>query len=204
MTIKETNSLGSQIMYCASSNIRIENPFRLVITSFGGKLQEKMSHYEGFSKWKLTAESKPYIDLFEKDKLVYLSSEAEDILETLEDDKVYIIGGLVDHNRLKGITHQQAVSQGIKTVRLPIGEHMEMSSRKVLTVNQVLEIMLHFRETNDWKKAFEKAIPQRKGAVAKNNKEEQDEEDEEDDINKEVKEEAKGEEQTDQMKEEEK
>jgi tRNA (guanine9-N1)-methyltransferase len=38
---------------------------------------------------------------WEKHKLVYLSADADEELETLAEDEVYIIGGLVDRNRYK-------------------------------------------------------------------------------------------------------
>lgn len=37
-----------------------------------------------------------------------------------------------------------------------------MPSRKVLTVNQVVDIMLRWLETRDWAAAFDAAIPKRK------------------------------------------
>jgi tRNA (guanine9-N1)-methyltransferase len=37
-----------------------------------------------------------------------------------------------------------------------------MASRKVLTVNQVLDIMLRWLQTQDWEKAFLQVIPGRK------------------------------------------
>ena len=42
-----------------------------------------------------------YEELFGKTDVVYLSSESPNVLHTLEENKVYVIGGLVDHNHEK-------------------------------------------------------------------------------------------------------
>lgn len=97
-----------------------------------------------------------------KKQLVYLTADSENILEDLSPNEAYIIGGIVDRNRLKGITHEKAMNQGIRTAKLPIRELIALNSSPVLTVNHVFEILLNFQELKDWKLAFEKVIPKRK------------------------------------------
>jgi tRNA (guanine9-N1)-methyltransferase len=112
----------------------------------------------------------------EEGEVVYLSSESDNVLTHLKPNSTYIIGGLVDKNRHKGICHKRAVNRGIKTAKLPIGEYLEMKSRQVLVTNHVLEIMLKWMEFGDWGKAFMAVMPERKGAKLKG-----DGDDEEDD-----------------------
>ncbi|KAF1843707.1 uncharacterized protein K460DRAFT_368563 [Cucurbitaria berberidis CBS 394.84] len=103
----------------------------------------------------------------EEGEIVYLSAESDNVLTHLKPNSTYIIGGLVDKNRHKGICHKRAVERGIKTAKLPIGEFLEMNSRQVLVTNHVLEIMLKWMESGDWGKAFMEVIPKRKGGKLK-------------------------------------
>lgn len=95
--------------------------------------------------------------------IVYLSSDSPYTLERLEPNTCYIVGGLVDKNREKGLCHRRARERGIRTAKLPIGEYLEMASRRVLATNHVVEIMLKWLELGDWGKAFLEVIPKRKG-----------------------------------------
>lgn len=76
-----------------------------------------------------------------KQKLVYLSADSDNVLEELEEDKIYVIGGLLDHNRLKGLSHQRAVDSAIPTAALPISNFIQVSGRHVLTINQGLILL---------------------------------------------------------------
>jgi len=100
-------------------------------------------------------------------RVVYLSADSPDVLTTLEQNTCYIIGGLVDRNRHKGICFEAARKAGIPTARLPIGEFINMSSRQVLTTNHVVEIMVKYLETQNWEQSFLEVIPMRKGAGLK-------------------------------------
>ncbi|MCJ1285755.1 tRNA (guanine(9)-N(1))-methyltransferase [Xylographa opegraphella] len=98
---------------------------------------------------------------------IYLTSDSPDTLTELKPYSTYIIGGLVDRNRHKGICYKRAMDRGMKTARLPIGEYMDMASRFVLATNHVSEIMVRWLELGDWGEAFLKVVPKRKGGVLK-------------------------------------
>ncbi|KAM0511593.1 hypothetical protein ACHAPE_009743 [Trichoderma viride] len=104
----------------------------------------------------------PTLDEANKD-VVYLSSDSPYTLERLEPNTCYVVGGLVDKNREKGLCYRRAREKGIRTARLPIGQFMVMQSRQVLATNHVVEIMLKWLECGDWGQAFLSVIPKRKG-----------------------------------------
>lgn len=99
-------------------------------------------------------------------KLIYLSADSENLLDdvSLRDPSVgFVIGGLVDRNRHKGASHRAALDLGIPTARLPIRESgIQLAASHVLTVINVVEILLAFRRSSEWRSALEACIPQRK------------------------------------------
>ncbi|PFH62997.1 hypothetical protein XA68_10409 [Ophiocordyceps unilateralis] len=95
--------------------------------------------------------------------VVYLTSESPYTLRRLEPNTVYVVGGLVDRNREKGLCYRRARERGIRTARLPITDFMRMQSRRVLATNHVVEILLRWLECGDWGEAFLAVIPKRKG-----------------------------------------
>ncbi|KAI9670120.1 MAG: tRNA (guanine(9)-N(1))-methyltransferase [Trizodia sp. TS-e1964] len=103
----------------------------------------------------------------EEGETIYLTSDSPNTLTHLSPRSTYIIGGLVDRNRHKGICYQRACDRGLKTAKLPIGEYLDMSSRFVLATNHVVEIMLRWLECGDWGEAFTRVVPKRKGGVLK-------------------------------------
>eukprot|EP01095_Lingulamoeba_sp_RSL-Kostka_P003569 TRINITY_DN14549_c0_g1_i1.p1 TRINITY_DN14549_c0_g1~~TRINITY_DN14549_c0_g1_i1.p1 ORF type:complete len:324 (-),score=54.66 TRINITY_DN14549_c0_g1_i1:78-1049(-) len=95
--------------------------------------------------------------------VVYLTADSDDVLSSFDPDTVYIIGGLLDHNRYKNLSLKLANENNIRTAALPIDDYIKISGRKVLTINQVYEIVIHAILSNgDFEYAFNKAIPARK------------------------------------------
>lgn len=63
--------------------------------------------------------------------VVYLTADSPDELTALDQSKVYILGGLVDRNRHKGICYQRAQEAGVATAKLPIAQHMKLHTSAV-------------------------------------------------------------------------
>ncbi|KAL9224777.1 hypothetical protein vseg_000782 [Gypsophila vaccaria] len=181
MTESELHSLVQQIMYCYAVNGKSATPCHLWLTGCEGTMETQLQRIPGFDKWIIEKESRTYIEALEdrKESLVYLTADSETVLEDLDPKKMYIIGGIVDRNRWKGITMKKAEEQGIQTAKLPIGNYLKMSSSQVLTVNQVVEILLKYLEIRDWKESFFQVIPQRKRGEAECSKDVKEVEDEE-------------------------
>ncbi|SCV68625.1 BQ2448_746 [Microbotryum intermedium] len=103
------------------------------------------------------------LPVLEKSSFVYLTGDSTNVLTTIDPTKTYILGGIVDRNRYKSLCLDKANKDGIAHAQLPIGEYLaEMPTRKVLTVNQVYDIMVQFVECGDWGKALRDVMPLRK------------------------------------------
>jgi tRNA (guanine9-N1)-methyltransferase len=171
LTDREVGSLAKQLRYCYSLNRKTPHPCVLSVTSLGGGTLGHLQNVSGYDEWATYAyrpTELPLEELFKQrlSDIVYLTSDAETTLDDLEDSKVYVIGGIVDRNRLKGIAYQRAQSLNVATAKLPLTEHLKsMPTTPVLTVNHVFELLLKYREHGrNWMKAMEDVIPQRKQA----------------------------------------
>ena len=169
MSDKDLGKCLKQIIRCYSYNRRIPSPVQLFMTSHIGKVETEMSRHDGYKNWDFNFVTERYDKSFDADKIVYLTAESDNVLDELEADKFYIIGGLVDHNHHKGICHGKASEIGLKTARLPLDKFVDMKTRKVLTINHVYEILAEVCQGSSWKDSFLKILPERKGCIALEN-----------------------------------
>lgn len=167
MTPKEINSLASQLRYCYASNK--QQPCFLAATSVAGETLGHLKNVSGYEAWgnrafTITDQSMEEYYKDRLDRIVYLTSDSETTVNVLDNSKIYVIGGIVDRNRLKKAALNRADALGVATARLPIDEHLKvMKSTRVLTCNHVFEILQQCRANgNDWKKALLEVLPKRK------------------------------------------
>ncbi|XP_051498976.1 tRNA methyltransferase 10 homolog B isoform X2 [Apus apus] len=101
MSEKETSRLASQIRRLYGANRRAKKPFWLCLTEFvAGSLiyEECFRMNDGFSNYLMDTTQESYLDLFPLDKIVYLTPDSENVLEDIDPNKVYVLGGLVDES----------------------------------------------------------------------------------------------------------
>jgi tRNA (guanine9-N1)-methyltransferase len=117
---------------------------------------------QGMLGWKVDVHPEAPWDLFPKDDIIMLSPDAEEVVESFDQDKVYIIGGVVDRTIKKACTLNCAYAQDIRVLRLPIKEYVPDHQSHVLNIDTIVSIICTYNETLDWLKTFEICIPKRK------------------------------------------
>ncbi|CAG9534758.1 unnamed protein product [Cercopithifilaria johnstoni] len=165
MQPKDIRHLFVQLAHAYAVNRRAENPLQFSVVGFSGPQNKLFFGNPNNHHWDVVFEEQPLDTVFEKNEVVYLTADSENSLQTLDSSKVYVIGGLLDHNSLKGHCLKLATEKGYAHARLPIAEYVMLQTRKVLTINQVFEILLRYTESGSWKKSFLDVIPRRKGVV---------------------------------------
>jgi tRNA (guanine9-N1)-methyltransferase len=165
MTDREQVSMAQQIMYCYARNKRATAaPCGLYLTGVDAGFRRRLGKIAGFENWvAFGCETRSYMRAFEPSELVYLTADSPTTIEALDLTKTYIIGGIVDRNRHKGLTMAKAAKQGIATANLPIKEHLErLNCSDVLTVDQVFALLVEYQACGDWGAAVASAVPTRK------------------------------------------
>ena len=109
-----------------------------------------------------------------KTEFVYLYPDAEEELNDVIEDKIYIIGGIVDRTVIQNLSLNRIISLKnddnceIKIVakKLPLIKYIKDVKNTVLNINTVVEILSLYADMDenkkDWKTVFEKALPKRK------------------------------------------
>lgn len=180
MDNKEINSLVLQLGLCYSLNKNNKIKINYYFTNIKQELRDLLNKSHA-GKWHVHYEEKPFYLIEEliklKKEFIYLSPDAHEDLEDVSEDKIYIIGGLVDkvviknrsmirfnhiknNNNIEGNKEIKIISK-----RLPLQKYIN-NINPVLNINTVVEILSHYmdmeKSQKDWKKAIEDSLPKRR------------------------------------------
>eukprot|EP00966_Prymnesium_polylepis_P173985 4025328-Prymnesium_polylepis.2 len=164
MNDAEKGALARQLALCYGFNRNRTRPFQL---SFAGLRPAKAtgvcSRLEQWSwdDWvadRLDDDAIAAADrgAFGGRRLVYLTSDASEVLWQVDNAAVYVIGGLVDHKPKEGAALRHASEHLVSTARLPLDEFVRLR-KPALTCNAVVQILCGFAETRDWGRAVREA-----------------------------------------------
>ncbi|NWT62978.1 TM10B methyltransferase, partial [Erythrocercus mccallii] len=124
-----------------------------------------------FCVFKMDTTPESYLDLFPLEAIVYLTPDSENGKCHSPQDKVYVLGGLVDESIHKQLTLRRARQQCLQTARLPIREYMVKAPNsrnyhsETLAINQVFDVLSTYYETRNWPAALRAGVSSGKGYV---------------------------------------
>ena len=168
----EFKSLFLQISMCYGLNKTNKTKINYYLTNYKDSIKEGLERM-GAKYWHCHQHSEPFFKISELTSLnkefVYLSPDSPNELTEVSDDKIYVIGGLVDKPIIKNrsllrcsqIEEECKGTIKITSARLPLGKYIENLRCPALNVNTVAEIISYKRDGDNWDKAIEKALPNR-------------------------------------------
>lgn len=157
----EIKSVGRQLHYCFAFNRRHKMPFDMHLCNMnmsGGTLHWLQKHIPTVldATFPLSIHEKCFTELFPRERLVYLSPDSDNVLTEYNADDIFVVGTIVDKGTCQKLSLAKAKSLGVRHARLPLDTHVRLAcgAGKEFTLNAMTSILLEWKETQDWKKAF--------------------------------------------------
>ncbi|XP_050538556.1 mitochondrial ribonuclease P protein 1 homolog [Daktulosphaira vitifoliae] len=167
MSIKEQANCAKQLLLMWSSNRIHKDPFNITFCNVNkegrvfkhlSKTLPTMDH----PTFPFNYTNKSYLDLFPRNKLVYLTPHCNEILDKFNYDDIYIIGAMVDKMKEEPLSLAKAKRDKVRMAKLPLDIHLDWKQgSKNLTINQMVMIMADLKIDNNWLNAL-LHIPRRK------------------------------------------
>ncbi|XP_053211291.1 tRNA methyltransferase 10 homolog C-like [Panonychus citri] len=170
MSIQEKKSLIKQLNFSFQAIREDEEPFDFWFCNLDDQsktysLLEKSlgwDHQAKFSSHFIHRTSKSYIDLFPRDKLIYLCPDSSYDFTNYDDEAVYVVGGLVDRRVVKPVSLAKCKKEKLKHMRLPLDQHLSMIGSKILTIDQVISILIGLKSGKSMEESLKLSVPERK------------------------------------------
>lgn len=169
MQDKERKSLCRQLMYAYNSLKKCalagQVPLNLIVCGLNSDMIPYMdSTANGWQGWPVKIHENCMDKVIDLKKIVYLTADADEVLDEINEDDVYVIGGIVDRNRLKNATLNKAKTLGVRCKKFNLDASVILKcGTKVLTVNHCVDIVMHRAHGLSWNEAYMKVLPERKG-----------------------------------------
>lgn len=166
MSYRENTEAANQLAYCFALNRSHQTPFVLHFSNmnFQSLLWKKLRNCIPTLLQKplpVQVDDQDIIDKYPREKLVLLTPDSPNILKEYNPDDHYVISGIVDRGDKVPYTLSKAKKYDLRTARLPLETFRTCRINKTLTLDQVMQVMLEVKFSNDWNEAF-RYVAQRK------------------------------------------
>lgn len=164
MTHRQLKECAKQVLFTFAENRLHVNPFHFHLCNYPQEttLDKNMQRLfsDELDKFPLSYHHESYLDVFEKDRLVYLTPDSPYEMSYNPDD-VYIIGAFVDTGPSLPLSFAKAKTEKIRTAKFPLDKYLKWKQgTKSLPMNIVTSIVADFIYYRNWNLAF-KNIPRR-------------------------------------------
>ncbi|KAG1659744.1 tRNA methyltransferase 10 C [Nymphon striatum] len=156
----ESMNTASQLKHAYSFNKKNTAPCHINFCNVNreDKLYDDMlKHLPNFKNddFLCNVTEKSFMDVFPRDRLVYLSPDAPQVLQNYDHDAIYIIAAYVDKGKLGDkISLANSKKLDINMAKLPLDTYLRFKGNKVLTIDQVFKILLTMKNTGKWREAL--------------------------------------------------
>lgn len=168
MNPREAQNAAKQLMLCFAENRTNDEPFDLQFcnvneSSIASIQLKKYIPTMNDASFPININQQSFMDMYDKNRLVYLTPHTTKDLVDYSHDDIYIIGAMVDKQNNEPLSQAKAKKLGLRMARLPLDRYLQWGcgSGKSLTLNQMVNIMLNMKKHGDWQQAL-KAVPRRK------------------------------------------
>ncbi|KAJ3593381.1 hypothetical protein NHX12_005716 [Muraenolepis orangiensis] len=167
MTPYELANSVTQMMEVEGCNRRALDPFHLHYCNLqpGGGYHQGLVKRYGADAWDrllVTETPQRHVDVFPRERLVYLTADSPNVLRAFDPSKVYVVGTFVDRSIQSGVSFANAKRLQLATARLPLDHFLRWETgAKNMTLDQMIRILLTMKDTNSWEKALA-FVPSRK------------------------------------------
>lgn len=125
MVSREKSLLAKQMRECFGLNRINSEPYDLHLCNFRQQEETAQLTMRGIptllnDEYPVECHEKDYLDVFPKEKLVYLTPHCREEMTTYDHDAIYIIGGLIDTRNSEPLTLAKAKKQNIRMQKLPL------------------------------------------------------------------------------------
>jgi len=155
-------SVAKQLCECVGA-AHANDDLALTYCAWRGAVAEEAREFFFSDRWECVRKDERDVDeAFAREDVIYMSPDAEDVLDEIDVSKVYVVGGIVDlATRGMRTSVQRAAHSGFRAVRLPIREFKPEHTHEVLNIDAVVKILAARNTGLSWNAVFDQELPKR-------------------------------------------